>query len=56
MESSSPMDVSETQDQEKLQRQQQAKERRERILQQMSNMQKAFIRQNSDLYLSTNTE
>jgi hypothetical protein len=55
---SQPMDVSETQshDQEKTQRQRLARERRERILLQMSNMQKAFIRENSELYLSTKTE
>ncbi|XP_028395905.1 E3 ubiquitin-protein ligase UBR2-like [Dendronephthya gigantea] len=58
IQSSQPMDVSETvsHDQEKLSRQRLAQERREKILVQMSDMQKAFIRQNSELYLSTKTD
>ena len=40
-------------DQDKIERQRLAKEKRDRVMAQMSNMQRAFIRQNSDLYLST---
>ena len=40
-------------DEEKILKQRLAKERRERVLTQMSNMQKAFIKENSELYLST---
>ncbi|XP_046847314.1 E3 ubiquitin-protein ligase UBR2-like [Xenia sp. Carnegie-2017] len=53
-----PMDVSDVKscDTEKIMKRQASEERRKRVLQQMANMQKAFIKQNSDLYLSTETD